>query len=373
MIQLVQLPGWPKSREHLQEGLRRLRETMESVEEFQDTDLLTRAEALLGSITHDEAVLVHAVERARSGGQPATQAFTAERYGYFLGARGRWEESLAQFARAIEIHGAQGARHQQAIDITSGGRCWNARAGSLAESLAYAAQFRALATELGDALLLAWRGMEAEPHIYLGQWEDAVRVAEESLPIAWEIGEYSVMLFTSAWLAQAYLKLDRTDDARRVIVRALHWGETHISPVPFALSYASVVRVLVHLADGELPEGLARARSAVELAEQSQFRLEMGASHRALGMAHEARGEREEAERAYGKSLEILEDGRPRPEFGQTLLAYGRFKCTDDAAEGRRLVERARALFATIGATGWVAEADAALTIDRKGNPGNQV
>jgi len=175
------------------------------------------------------------------------------------------------------------------------------------------------------------------------------------------------MLFVSAWLAQAYLKLGRCDDARRVIVRALQWGEGHINAVPFSLSYASVARVLVHLADGELLEALARARTAVRLAEQSRFRLEMGASHRALGMAHEARGEREEAETAYRRSLEILEDDRPRPEFGQTLLAFGRFKHGDDAVEGRRLLERARDLFAAIGATGWLAEADAAAEAEAAG------
>jgi tetratricopeptide (TPR) repeat protein len=170
-----------------------------------------------------------------------------------------------------------------------------------------------------------------------------------------------VMLFASAWAAQAYLKRGRTDDARRVIVRALQWGETHMSAVPFSISYASVARVLVHLAEGELPEALARARTAVQLAEQSRFRLELGAAHRALGMAHEASGDRQEAERAYRRSLEILEDDRPRPETAQTLLAYGRFLSADHAAEGRRLVERARAMFAAIGASGWVAEADAAL------------
>ncbi|HEV8586557.1 MAG TPA: hypothetical protein VGT02_16440, partial [Methylomirabilota bacterium] len=330
--------------------------------DLRDGDLFALAESLEGSLTRDEALLTRAVERAVREGQPAAQAFTAERYGYFLGASGRWEESLVQFAQAIAIHEARGARHQQAIDITSGGRSWNARAGRLAESLEYAAQFRAIADELGDALLLAWRSMEAEPYIYLGRWADAVRVAEESLPIAREIGEYPVILFASAWLTQAYLKLGRVDEARAVIVRALRWGETNMSPVPFPLSYASVARVLVHLADGELADALARAQTAVRLAEQSQFRLEMGAAHRALAMAHEARGERGDAERAYRRSLEILEDERPRPEFGQTLLAYGRFKRGDDAAESRRLVERARALFAAIGATGWAAEADAALS-----------
>jgi class 3 adenylate cyclase/tetratricopeptide (TPR) repeat protein len=362
VIELVQLPGWIKSRQLLEEGLRHLRGAMETGVELRDPDLLACAEGLQGGITRDEAALTRAVERARSEGQPSTQAFTAERYGYYLGACGRWEESLVQFSRAIEIHGAVGARHQQAIDISAGGRCWNARAGRLEESLQYAAQFRSIAAELGDTRLLAWRAMEAEPYIYMGRWEDAVRVAEESLPIAWEIGEDTVMLFVSAWLAQAYLKLGRFDDARRVIVRALQWSEGHINAVPFSLSYTSVARVLVHLADGELPEALARARTAVRLAEQSQFRLEMGASHRALGMAHEASGEREDAEHAYRTSLEILGDDRPRPEFGQTLLAYGRFKRGDDAAEGRRLLERARALFAVIGASGWVAEADAALS-----------
>jgi tetratricopeptide (TPR) repeat protein len=363
VINLLQLPGWAKSRTELEEGLERLRGTIRLAEEAGDDDLLTFSEALLGSLTRDEARLTHAVERAARGVQPATRAFAEERLGFLLGASARWEESLVHFGHAIEIHGARGARHQQAIDMTAGGRCWNARAGRLAESLDYAAQFRAIANELGDALLLAWRGMEAEPYLYLGRWEDAVRVAEESLPIAWEIGEYSVMLFTSAWLTQGYLKVGRVESARATIVRALRWGETHISPVPFPLSYASVARVLVHLADGERAEALERARAAVRLAEQSQFRLEMGAAYRALGMAHdEARGERDEAEQAYRRSLEILEDDRPRPELGQTLLAYGRFKRGDDPADSRRLLERARSLFATIGASGWVAEADAALS-----------
>ena len=87
-----------------------------------------------------------------------------------------------------------------------------------------------------------------------------------------------------------------------------------------------------------------------------------GLARHALGMAHEARDEREDAEHAYCTSLEILGADRLRPEFGQTLLAYGRFKRGDDAAEGRRLLARARAVFAAIGATGWVAEADAALS-----------
>lgn len=57
---------------------------------------------------------------------------------------------------------------------------------------------------------------------------------------------------------------------------------------------------------------------------------------------------------------ETFEEIQSLPELGQTLLAYGRFKLGDDVAEGRRLIARAREIFARIGAVGWVAEADTA-------------
>jgi class 3 adenylate cyclase/tetratricopeptide (TPR) repeat protein len=360
VIELVQLPAFARDEAERHASLRHLEEASRAATELGDAGLLSHAEALHGAATVDEALIVRAVERARASGLPSAQAFTAERYGYFLGARGRWEESLAQFARAIEIHGALGQRYLQAIDITAGGRCWSARAGYLDESLGHAARFRSIADELGDARLLAWRAMAAEPYLYQGRWDEVVRVAEESLPLAWEIGEFTVILFVSAWLGQAYLKLGRREDARSVIARAFKWAEARVQ-VHFALSYITVARALVHLADGERPEALARAADAVRLAERSGFRLEQGAAHRALGQVHEALGQREEAERAYRTSLEILDDGKPRPELGQTLLACGRFKRGEDDAEGSRLIERARGIFAQIGASGWLDEAAAAL------------
>ena len=60
----------------------------------------------------------------------------------------------------------------------------------------------------------------------------------------------------------------------------------------------------------------------------------------------------------------LLQEISSWPEVGQTLLAYGQFKLTDDPGEGRTLIERARATFEQIGATGWVKEAEAAL-LDR--------
>jgi hypothetical protein len=58
--------------------------------------------------------------------------------------------------------------------------------------------------------------MEAEVYLYKGLWDEAVRVAEEALPAAWEIREWNIVVWPSAWAAIAYLKLKRATDAATV-------------------------------------------------------------------------------------------------------------------------------------------------------------
>ncbi len=354
VLQLMSLPGWARTETELQHGLRCVEEARRVAAGLDDPDLLARAEAVAAYIGQDEELFRLALARARS---PLVQAMVSDGYQAYLGMAGRYDDALAQARRAIELYGAEGARFQQALIINYGGRCWGARAGRLAESLAHAARFREMATELDDARLRAWRAMEAEPYIYMGRWEDAVRVAEESLPIAWEIGEGLVVMFASAWLGLAYLKLGRRDNAGHVVERALAWGETKLSTVPFALTYITIASALSHLADGEREEAVTRARRALELAQQSRFLLEQGAAHRALGQAHEGSGQRPEAETCYSQSLDILKNIQSLPELGQTLLAYGQFKLVDDPVEGQCFIERAHVIFEDIGATGWAREA----------------
>jgi hypothetical protein len=61
----------------------------------------------------------------------------------------------------------------------------------------------------------------------------------------------------------------------------------------------------------------------------------------------------------------VLEAIQSRPEMGQTLLAYGRFRAREDEAAGRALIERALVLFEEMNATAWIEEARAALTPGR--------
>jgi tetratricopeptide (TPR) repeat protein len=142
---------------------------------------------------------------------------------------------------------------------------------------------------------------------------------------------------------------------------AAAFATSHPLTTPFARTYIIQVRALLHLADGRLDEALAAARQAIDLAVQSRFRLEQGAAHRVLGQVLDAAGDREQASAALAKSLEIFEEIQSLPELGQPQLAYGRYMLRDESAEARGLIVRARHIFARIGATGWVAEADAAL------------
>jgi tetratricopeptide (TPR) repeat protein len=206
--------------------------------------------------------------------------------------------------------------------------------------------------------------MEAEPYLYQGAWHDVIRVAEESLPIAWQIGETNAILFGSAWLGLAYLKVGRLAEARRVTDRAIEHWQAGRDATPFSLTYLSIAAALARLAGGETQAALETARTALDYADRSHFRLEQGAAHRVLGQAHAATGNPAEADAAFRESLGILESIRCWPELGQTLLAYGQFKLrSSDPVQGRALIERARAIFETIGATGWVHETQAALGI----------
>ena len=358
VLALVDLPGFAKNQSERQHALGLLDEARRAAEELGEFDAAARAEANLGLFANDEARIARAQTEARS---PLARAVVAHCHHLYLGFRGRYDDALVQARRAIELYAAAGARFEEAQVVNGGGRCWAARAGRLEESLAHAARFRSLASELDDLGLLALRAMEAEPYVYLGWWHDAVRVAEESLPIAYQIAESTSLMFPSAWLGVAYLKLGRNDDARQVLDRALRWGETRIGLRAFATAYITMVRAFAYLTEAEHAQAIAWARRALRLADEGRFTLERGASHRVLGQALAASGQRAEAETSFRQSLEILGGIQSLSELGQTLLAYGRFRAADDRDDGRRLIEHAAAIFADIGATGWSAEASAAL------------
>jgi class 3 adenylate cyclase/tetratricopeptide (TPR) repeat protein len=359
-VALFRLPGWMRGPADADRGRQHFETAIREATENQDLASLARLESMQGMLIQDEGLLTRALAGAEQAKAPLVWAEVASRYAEFLGREGRYEEALAYVPRAIEIFGELGARSEQASSMAYTGRCYCSRAGRLDEASRYAAAAREVATAVADPRLLAWRAMEAELYLYQGLWDEVVAAAEAGLPTSWEIGEWSAILFPSAWAGIAYTKLGRLEDARRVITRALREGRAR-GHQAFPLAYLHLALAQLHLATGELDEALAAARAALELAERSRFRLEIGAAHRVLAQAHAALGAAHEAEREFRASLDILEEIQSRPELGQTLLAYGRFRGRSDAPAGRALIERGLGLFEDMGATGWSAEARGAL------------
>jgi tetratricopeptide (TPR) repeat protein len=297
----------------------------------------------------------------RGSGDRLAEAQVAGTYGGYLGVHAQFEASLAHTARAIEILGTLGERTQQARTMAVNGRCYSARAGKLDQALVFARHVRPVADELNDRELQAWAAMEAEPHYYRGSWNEAIRTAEHTLPVAWEIREWAVVLFSSAWLALACLKLGQADKAQRVLDRVYTQAPHLYKDSALGIPYALIASAEVQLATGRHNEALNTVRQALMAAQRSRFRLEEVAAHRVLGQVHAAMGDRAEAEAAFRRSLEVLDEIQCPPELAQTLLAYGRFRRGDNSQEDRTLIERALRLFEEMKATGWIEEARGAL------------
>ena len=116
-----------------------------------------------------------------------------------------------------------------------------------------------------------------------------------------------------------------------------------------------------HLAAGDVGQALSAANTALEFAVEKRLGLEQGVVHRTFGEIYRALDNRDEADAAFRRSFDVLDEIQSRPELAQTLLAYGRFRRGDNRQEDRILIQRALSLFEEMGATGWAEEARAAL------------
>jgi tetratricopeptide (TPR) repeat protein len=281
IIALVAMQGWMREEGAVERILRHIDEALHDATASRLLGSAARLQAIKGNYLEDEALLLDAISLAEVSGDALAQAFAERRYGQFLGhPLAQYEKSLEHLARAIEILGAQGELREQAMYMAAGARCYSARAGKLEDALAYAARARAAADALADRRLLAWRTMEAEAYLYKGDWQDVVRVVEESLPIAWEIRDWTVVIFCSAWFAIACLKLGRHPDARSALDRAFQEvPKRGLALDANGMAFASMAAAQVHLATGDHGHALNMARRALTLSAETRGRLEEGAAH----------------------------------------------------------------------------------------------
>ena len=129
----------------------------------------------------------------------------------------------------------------------------------------------------------------------------------------------------------------------------------------FCKIYPHIALSQLHLAEGNAVAGLHSAERALELAERVTARLEIGAAHRALGQAYEANGDRQSADGQFRRSIDVLQTIQSRPEFAQSLLAFGKFELATNRDNAEGLLHSARKLFEEIEADGWIEETESAL------------
>ena len=357
---LASQPGWVRDETAKSLMLRHVDEALTRAGEAGELATVATLECLKGYNWGDEGLLTTAMAHADVSGDAIVRRATTNSYAAYLGKRGRYATALDYLARARDT----GAPKEQLFWLEVNRRCFSARAGKLGQSFAHAARHRGIAEELGDARMRAWSAMEAEPYMYMGQWDKVTEVAEKWLALCWEIREWHVVLWSSAWLAIAYLKLKRPEKAGRILERVFAEVPELVDPRAYATLYALIAAAQLHLQTGDSQQALNAAQRAVVSSKQSQAPLEEGAAYRVLGEAYAAIGApREEADAAFRNSLALLEQIQSPPELAQTLLAYGRFLRGDNAREDRTMVQRALKLFEEMGATGWVVEARAALAL----------
>ena len=296
--------------------------------------------------------------RAPETGRPKRFRFATA---IISGCTGNSRRHSSHIARAIDILGARVNDCSQALMMARGGRCYSARAGKLDQALVFAGQAREVADDLNNAELRAWCAMKAEPYYYRGHWNEAVMAAESALPVAWEIGEWAVVIFSSAWLAIAYSKLGQPDEARRILDRVFNEVPARLSSRMVPIPYAQIARAQIQLTAGQPQRGPDTVRQALAAAERRPFASKKSRPIEFSGKSMKRWGIGPRPTLRSAAVSKFCEKIQCPPELAQTLLAYGRFRRGDNAQEDRPLLERALRLFEEMKATGWIEEARAAL------------
>jgi tetratricopeptide (TPR) repeat protein len=193
-----------------------------------------------------------------------------------------------------------------------------------------------------------------------GDSGEAIRLFREAIAIRQELGDRMTEANVRRHLAMHHLRWGRLDEAERELQTARALRREHGAKSEGTLLLRGLAEVA--MARGDL-------LAAAELAEQAYAAISehnepiARASHGAtLGRIRAAQGRRDEAEDLFRQSLQILETREHRFDLALTLLKHGEsLQVLHDEARARPILERARGLFAEMGATHFVRVVDSRL------------
>lgn len=276
------------------------------------------------------------------------------------GLRGTLSKAHVAYRRAMELYrqlqDGQGLARTVAYlgrSLLDGGDLEEARR-VLEEGLALARQHH---ERISEAKCLMGLGVLA--HL-TGDSPTAIRRHEETMVLAQELGDAVGAAAVRRHLGMHYLRRGRVEEAEREMRAAYALYRQHAADEP-AFILRGLAEVL--LARGDLLAAADHAeRALAAIAPEDPIGLATyGAT---LGRVRAAQGRGEEAEELFRRSLELLEKSEYRVDLALTLFKYGEaLGLLGREAEGRQVLQRARQLFAQMGAGGFVQEIGALLPV----------
>ncbi len=194
-----------------------------------------------------------------------------------------------------------------------------------------------------------------------GDSEEAIRRFHEAIAIRQELGDRMTEANVRRHLAMHHLRWGRVDDAERELQTARALRREHGAKSEGTLLLRGLAEVA--MARGDLLAASELAEQAYAAISEHNEPIAKGSHGATLGRVRAAQGRREEAEELFRQSLEILEAREYRFDLALTLLKYGEsLQILHDDARARPVLERARGLFADMGATHFVRVVDGRLT-----------
>jgi tetratricopeptide (TPR) repeat protein len=287
------------------------------------------------------------------------------------GLRGKLSKAQTAYRKAIDLFRDLGDHQGTARMMARLGRSL-LNSGNLTEARPILADALAMARQHHERIseTNAVMGLAVLAHL-TGDSPESIRLHHEAIALVRELGDAAGEAAIRRHLGMHYLRQRRLDEAEREMQASYTIYRENVPGDPSVVlrGYAEVL-----LAKGDLlaaadyaeralaaidPQGLAASGLQVSHFPDPIGVATFGAT---LGKVRAAQGRAQEAEALFQRSVQILETSEYRIDLALTLQRYGEaLRGLGELSRARALLERARELFAAMGATLFVGDIDAQL------------
>lgn len=273
--------------------------------------------------------------------------------------RGKLTTAQAAYRQTLELYREMGDVKDMARTLSRLGHCV-LRAGHLREARGLLSEALRLTRESHERISEASSvmGLAILAHL-VGDSPEAVWQYQEAVALYRELGDPIGESLAHRHLGMHYLRQGRFEEAERAlqaarVLRAEHGAKTESAGILRGLAEVSLARGDLLSAAGYAEQAVAAVPTYDEIAKATY-----GAT---LAKVRAAQGRGDEVEHLFASSFRILEVGEYRIDLALTLLKFGEALLLLERPErAREPLERARGLFAEMGAELFVREVDARL------------